>query len=382
MAHRRGNGDGSVYQRASDGRWLGVVVLGYDAEGRPIRKATSARTRTEVMQKLKVLQRQVDDSLPLPDTTMSVAQLLTRWQNDVLRHQVAPSTADNYESIAMHHIAPALGRKKVAKLTAAEVDHLLSTKLDEGLSASTVRRIRAVISQALDQGVRWGIVSRNVATLTRGPRIVRREGRTLSPEEARRLLEALHGHRSEALYTLMLSTGLRRGEALGLKWDDLDLESGVLLVCRQLTREGGQLRTSDTKTLRSRRAVDLPAPLVSILRRHRADQAADRLELGPAWQETGYVFTTSIGTPFDPRNMYREFQSICISAGLGKWHPHELRHSAASLMLAQGVKLQVVSEVLGHSSIRMTADVYGHVLAPDRRAAANAMGETLWGSQT
>jgi integrase len=180
----------------------------------------------------------------------------------------------------------------------------------------------------------------------------------------------------------MLSTGLRRGEALGLKWDDLDLESGVLLVRRQLTREGGQLRTSDTKTLRSRRAVDLPAPLVSILRRHRADQAADRLELGPAWQETGYVFTTSIGTPFDPRNMYREFQSICISAGLGKWHPHELRHSAASLMLAQGVKLQVVSEVLGHSSIRMTADVYGHVLAPDRRAAANAMGETLWGSQT
>ena len=382
MAHRRGNGDGSVYQRASDGRWLGVVVLGYDAEGRPIRKATSARTRTEVVQKLKALQRQVDDSLPPPDTTMTVAQLLTRWRDDVLRHQVAPSTADNYESIAMQHIAPALGRKKVAKLTAAEVDHLLSTKLDEGLSASTVRRIRAVISQALDQGVRWGIVSRNVATLTRGPRIVRREGRTLSPEEARRLLEALHGHRREALYTLMLSTGLRRGEALGLKWDDLDLESGVLLVRRQLTREGGQLRTSDTKTLRSRRAVDLPAPLVSILRKHRADQAADRLKLGSAWQETGYVFTTSIGTPFDPRNMYREFQSICISAGLGKWHPHELRHSAASLMLAQGVKLQVVSEVLGHSSIRMTADVYGHVLAPDRRAAANAMGETLWGSQT
>jgi integrase len=382
MAHRRGNGNGSVYRRASDGRWLGVVVLGYDTEGRPIRKATSARTRTEVVQKLKVLQRQVDDSFPPPDTTMTVAQLLTRWRDEVLRHQVAPSTADNYESVAMNHIAPALGRKKVAKLTAAEVDHLLSTKLDEGLSASTVRRIRAVISQALDQGVRWGIVSRNVATLTRGPRIVRREGRTLSPEDARRLLDALHGHRSEALYTLMLSTGLRRGEALGLKWDDLDLESGVLLVRRQLTREGGQLRTSDTKTPRSRRAVDLPAPLVSILRRHRADQAADRLKLGLTRQETGYVFTTSIGTPFDPRNMYREFQSICISAGLGKWHPHELRHSAASLMVAQGVKLQVVSEVLGHSSIRMTADVYGHVLAPDRRAAANAMGETLWGSQT
>ena len=292
---------------------------------------------------------------------------------------MAPSAADNYRNVVVHHIVPTLGATKVAKLTPADVDRLMSAKLDAGLSVSTVRRIRAVLAQALDQGVRWGSVARNVASLTRGPRVTRQEGRTLTPEQARSLLETLHGHRNEALYALMLSTGLRRGEALGLRWDDVDLDAGTVSVRRQLKREGGSLVTADTKTARSRRSVNLPEQMVVTLRRHRAAQAAERLALGDAWVDSGFVFTTTIGTPIDPRNLYREFQKICRAAGLGDWHPHELRHSAASLMLAQGVKLQVVSEVLGHSSIRMTADVYGHILAPDRKAAADAMGDALWG---
>ena len=380
MAGRRMNGEGSLYRRASDGRWVGAITTGYDATGRAVRKTVSAKTKAEAIAKLKVVSRQIDDGLPLPDAAMTFAGLVDRWQDEVLRHQVAPSTADNYKSIVDHHVLPTLGRAKVAKLAAVDIDHLLSAKLDAGLSVSTVRRIRAVISQALDQGVRWGVVTRNVAALTRGPRQVRREGRTLTPDQARRLLDSLRGNRSEALYTLMLSTGLRRGEALGLRWSDVDLDGGVLLVQRQLTRQGGRLATSDTKTARSRRAVNLPAPVVEVLRTHRARQASERLKLGEAWRDSGHVFTTSLGTPIDPRNVYRDFQAVCERAGIGRWHPHELRHSAASLMLAQGVKLQVVSEVLGHSSIRMTADVYGHVLAPDRRTAADAMGEALWGT--
>lgn len=379
MGGRRGNGEGSVYQRASDGRWLGVATLGYDDKGRPRRKTVSATTRAGVVQKLTQLQRQLDDGLPPPDTQMTVAQLFERWHDDGLRHQVARSAADNYKSIADHHIVPHLGRKKVVQLTPGDVDRLMSLKMDSGLSVSTVRRIRSVFLQALDQAVRWGSVNRNVARLTRGPKMSRKEGRTLSPVQARKLLAALAGHRNQALYELMLCTGLRRGEALGLRWDDVDLRAGVVLVRRQLKREGGQLVTADTKTARSRRAVNLPAPMVTSLKAHRARQAAERLALGEAWQDTGYLFTSSVGTPIDPRNLYREFQGICRKAGLGGWHPHELRHSAASLMLAQGVKLQVVSEVLGHSSIRMTADVYGHILAPDREAAAVAMGEALWG---
>lgn len=379
MAGRRGNGEGSIFQRASDGRWLGVATLGYDIDGKPQRKTVSARTRAEVVEKLRALQRQLDDGLPPPDTATTVYLLIHRWHDDVLRHQVAPSAAANYKSLAEHHILPTLGRCRVASLTPADVDRLISQKMDSGLAVSTVRRIRSVLAQALNQAIRWGIVNRNVASLTRGPKATRSEGRTLTHHQARQLLASLAGHRNEALYALMLSTGLRRGEALGLRWQDVDLAAGVLTIKRQLKREGGRLVTADTKTARSRRAINLPEPMVASLRNHRSRQAAERLALGPAWTDSGHVFTTTIGTPIDPRNLYREFKAICRQAGLGDWHPHELRHSAASLMLAQGVKLQVVSEVVGHSSIRMTADIYGHILAPDRQAAAEAMGKTLWG---
>jgi integrase len=320
----------------------------------------------------------LDDGLPLPDQSLTVAQLLERWYDDVLRHQVAESAASGYRSVATHHIIPSLGRKKLAALTTSDIDRLLSSKMDGQLAVSSVRRIRSVLAQAIDQGIRWGAVNRNVATLARAPRSERKEGRTLTPDQAKLFLEELSGHRNEALYALMLSVGLRRGEALGLRWSDLDAKSGILLVQRQLKRETSGIVVTDTKTAKSRRAINLPTPMVRMLKRHRARQAAERLALGDGWTDSGYIFTSSIGTPIDPRNLLREFKSICVNAGLGDWHLHELRHSAASLMLAMGVPLQVVSEVLGHASIRMTADVYGHIMAPDRKAAAEAMSHVLW----
>jgi integrase len=234
------------------------------------------------------------------------------------------------------------------------------------------------MAQALDQAVRWSWIHRNVAKLARPPKEVRSEGRSLTPEQARHLLDTLKGHRNEVLYTLMLTTGLRRGEALGLKWIDIDWARSTLRVARQLLRTSEGLVTTDTKTISSRRVVNLPAQLVGMLRTHLQSQIEERTALGAAWVDSGFVFTTAIGTPLDPRNLLRDFKQACHEAELGDWHPHELRHSAASLMLASGVKLQVVSEVLGHSSIRMTADVYGHILDPDREAAAEAMAATLW----
>jgi integrase len=357
---------------------MGVAHLGYSPAGKPVRKYVAAKNRTEVVKKLKKIRRDFDDGLLIQDTNVTLTELFDRWFGDIMRHQIAPSTLSNYKTIARMHILPSLGKKKLLDLSVGDVDKLLSVKIDSGLSTSTVRRIRAVLAQCLDQAIRWGLLVRNVGTLSRSPKSVRREGRTLSPDQARHLLLTLRGHRNEALYSLMLSTGLRRGEALGLMWKDLDRETGVLRIARQLKREGTALVTTDTKTYRSRRAVNLPDRMLAALLEHEKRQQTEQASLGSARSDSGFIFTSLVGTAIDPRNLYREFQTICRLAGLESWHPHELRHSAASLMLAQGVKIQVVSQVLGHASIRMTSDVYGHLLDPDRAEAAHAMGAMLW----
>jgi integrase len=261
----------------------------------------------------------------------------------------------------------------LAKLTPADVDSLISDKLDEGLSVSTVRRIRAVLGQALTQAERWGMVARNVVEKTDGPRETRREGRSLEPGQVRQLLDTLESHRLGALYVTMLGLGLRRGEALGLKWSDVDFTRRTVVIKRALKRESGHLVLGDVKTAKSRRALNLPEPVVDALKAHRARQRSDRLAAGSSWIDSGLIFTTQVGTPLDPRNIYRDFQGVCERAGIGRWHPHELRHSAASIMLAEGVPIEVVSDVLGHASIRITADTYGHILEPQRKAAAEAM---------
>jgi len=379
MAGRRANNEGSIYRRKSDGRWCATVLVGYNSAGRPIRKTLTAKTRQEAAQRLRSMQRIQEDGSPIPDATMTVAGLIERWSTDILPNQLARRGADNYRSVARNHILPTLGRLKLQSLSVADVDRLLAQKVADGYSVSTVKRIRSVLAQALDQGMRWGAVSWNVASLSRAPRGARKEGRTLTPEQARLLLDCLKDHRLRALYALMLSVGLRKGEALGLRWEDLDERTQVLRCTRQLQWEDGKLITQDTKTPKSRRSLNLPAQLMAELRAHKARQAAERLALGEAWVDSGYMFTTQIGTPIDGRNLLRDFKKITQAAGLGDWTIHELRHSSASLMLAQGVPLQVVSEVLGHASIRMTADVYGHILEPDRAAAAEAMGNALWG---
>jgi integrase len=309
-----------------------------------------------------------------------VSQLLKQWHDNVLRHQVAPSAAENYKTIADHHIVPTLGRKWVSRLATTDINRLISTKMDAGLSVSTVRRIRSVLVQALDEAVRWGIVGRNVGKATKGPKdTTRRAGRTLTPDQAKALLEAAKTHRLGALYVVMLSLGLRRGEALGLRWDDIDFEEGILTVRQAMRYEAGRVFAGEVKTPKSRRSVNVPDELLRVLKAHRAAQADERLKAGELWVDSGLVFTTELGHAVDPRNIGHDFNKLCEAAGLDHWRPHELRHSAASLMLAAGVPIEVVSNVLGHASIRMTADVYGHILAPQRQAAADAVAGTLWG---
>ncbi len=377
---RRGAGEGSIYRRA-DGKWTASVNLGWEG-GKRRRRVVYGRSQAEVRGKLRELLYGIDAGLPVPDAQLTVGELLERFLNDVAPDRVGPSTLENYRLIAKHHLIPTLGRKKLAKLTPAEVQSLLRAKIEAGYSPRTVRLIRGLLVQCISQAERWGIVARNVARLTDGPNLARAEGRTLSPTQARELLEAARGGRLEACYVVLLALGLRKGEALGIAWNDIDLDKGLLTVRQALKRVGGAITLGNVKTAGSRRTINLPDEVADSLRAHRDRQAGERLSAGASWIDSGLVFTTALGTPIDPSNFRRQFDKVCAKAGLVGWHPHELRHSAASIMLAAGVPLEVVSRVLGHASIRITADVYGHIMDPQRQQAADAMSAMLWENST
>jgi integrase len=381
---RRPAGDGSVY-KAPDGRWRGAVDLGW-IDGKRRRKYVSAATQAQVLEKLRQAQRAADAGV-VSDDRITVAQFLDRWLRVNLAGSVAGSTMDDYADMVRLHLEPALGRKKLSRLTVAEVDAIWAAKRGADYKPNTIRIMRAVLRKALAQAEREGLVNRNVAALSQPAHLSQPEGRSLSVEQARTLLDSAKGDRLEAAYLLLLSYGLRRGELLGLAWADFDSKAHTLAVRQSVRRRkasrledgtypGGvvnRVELSELKTHRSRRVLYLTPGIVTALNDHGARQQDERVAAGSLWMDRGLVFTSRVGTPIDPDNFAKQFVRLCKAAGLGHWHPHEARHSAASVMLAQGVPLEVVSEVLGHSSIYITKDVYGHLVEGAKREAAERM---------
>lgn len=338
------------------------------------------------MAKLKELRRTLDAGLPPPDARLTVGAFLDRWVGN-LSGRVQTKTAADYADTVRLHLKPALGRRLLTKLTVADVDALWAAKREAGYRPNSIRIMRAVLRAALRQAEREGLVLRNAAELSAPPKVPRSRSRSLTVDQARALLEVVRGDRLEACFALTLAFGLRRSEVLGLGWSDVDLDGARMAIHQGLTRvremrDGkpgrSRLVLGELKTKGSRRTLPLTPPLVEALRAHRARQAAERLAMGPVWSDAGLVFTTPIGTPIDPDNFRRTFDQLCKRAGLGHWHPHELRHSGASIMLAQGVDLWIVSEVLGHSSVAITKDVYGHLLGGEKRSAAEAITGALF----
>ena len=382
---RRGRGEDSIYQDGD--RWRGAASFGYGPDGRRVRKKVSGATKGEVMRKLRDLRAEMDLRLAIPDDRLTVAAFLNRWVTRSLPGQVSDRTSDSYADTVRLHLAPSLGRKALRKLAVSDVDEFIAWKRETGYSENSVRIFRAVLRRALRQAEREGLVARNVAALSAAPRVRSDEGRALSVAQARGLLAEVRGTRHEALTTVVLAFGLRRGEALGLHWSALEWETATLKVTHgvkrvQVRTVGLERRTrlvvGELKTPRSRRTLFLTPQIVELLRRHRVRQAEDRIAVGEAWEDYGLIFPSKVGTPLDPDNVSHVFSRICRRAGLGHWHLHELRHSGASLMLAQGTDLYVVSEVLGHSSVAITKDVYGHLVEGQKRAAAQLMSTALF----
>lgn len=377
MAKRRGANDGSIYQRP-DGRWAATVETGY-VDGKRRRKYLYGDTRQEVQKKLGKARRQVEAGIPLPDDRLTVGAFLATWLEQTAKPTVRPLTYVGYEEVVRLHLAPTLGNVRLAKLKPEQVEDLLNRKTDDGLSATRVRYILGLLRRALKVAERRGYVARNVATLVAAPRVARAEVQVLNPEEVKRLLAAARNHRLSGVFTLAVSTGLRRGELFGLRWEDVDLDKGTLKVRHSLQRITGRgLVLTEPKSATSRRTINLPLVAAQALREQRLRQKQEERWGAPTWQDSGHVFTTTVGTPYPSNEISGVLKGLLKKAGLpSSVRFHDLRHCCASLLLAQGVQPRMVMEILGHSNIGITMNLYTHILPALRQDAAAKMDAAL-----
>lgn len=379
-ARRRGHGEGSIYKR-KDGRWAAEVDLGRH-DGKRQRKTVYGRTRREVAEKLAPLLKAQQDGLATPNERRRFGEFMEWWlAEEVATSGRADSTKADYAWITRHYILPSLGHLALARLRPQDVQGFRNRLVRDGLSERTVQYALTVLRLALGRAEKLEMVTRNVATTVdvKRPRPDPTKVFAFTVDEARRLLQAARGDRLEALYSVALPIGLRRGETLGLRWVDVDFEVGYLRVEQQVQRVRGVglMVKPLPKTKSSRRTVKLPAFCLEALRAHRERQAEERRRAGEAWRDHGLVFPSSVGTPMEPRNLNRHFHALCHRAGIDPGRLHNLRHTAASLLLAQGVPMKVVQEVLGHSSMQVTADLYTHVVPVLLQDAADRLDALL-----
>jgi len=380
---RRGYGEDSVYfdhrgdcrdpahHRNCPGRWRGVVSLGYGLDGKRVRKKVSGQTKSEVKDKLKDLQTDLDAGVR-PVRGYTVEQAVTDWLAVGLPGRAAKTIEVNRDSL--RPVLARIGARPLQDLTAADVRAALAAMA--GMHATrTVQKAHNCLTRAIRHAEAQDLVRRNVSALVDTPR--GREGRpsqSLTLEQATALLAAAERSRLQAYIALCLLTGIRSEEARALTWDHVDLDAGTVSVWRSVRAHG------DTKTQRSRRTLKLPEVVVKALREHRERQAGERDNAGPLWQEHGLVLATSVGTPLDSHNVRRDFRKVTKAAGLGeRWVPKELRTSFVSLMSHRGVSVEEVARLAGHSSSRTTETIYRRELRPVITTGAEIMDQIFTG---
>ena len=359
-------------RQRSDGRWEAILSL---PDGG--RLSFYGRTEDEAHRKLTVAlyERQGGDAAA--PGSMKLADFLDMWLERIAKARVRASTYKGYEVNVRVHLKPGLGHWPISGLEPIHVQELIDTKGREGLAPKSIRYMHGILRNALNQAVRWNYIQRNPAALVDGPRVAQQEIQPFSREEAQRFLEVIKGDRLEALYAVALTMGLRQGEALGLRWRDVDLDMGYIRLNRQLQRITNRYELVELKTARSRRALAVPTAIVGRLREHKNVQDREREAAALRWHDTDLVFCRPNGYPLSGSVVTHRFQELLSRAGIARRRFHDLRHSCATLLLAQGVPARVVMDVLGHSQISLTLNTYTHVLPELKRDAADRMNELL-----
>ena len=369
---RRGHGEGAIYQR-KDGRWVAALIL---PSGK--RKALYGKTRKDAADKLKHAISDIDRGLDLSAGRQTVAQYLDKWLAASVKPSVKVKTYEGYESIVRVRVAPRIGTKQLAKLTALDLQALYTELADAGLSARSVHHTHRVLHRAFVQAVRWNLIVRNPCDGAQGPRATRSEMKVWTPEQADAFLIATRKHPVHALYMLALTTGMRQGELLGLKWADVDLSASTLAVRRSLQRQRvAGLVFEEPKTARSRRSIRLSQRAIDALRAHHDRQTFDRRVAGSEWKSLDLVFCHATGEPLDPSYQTTIFKKAVEAADVPAIRFHDMRHTAATVLLSAGVHVKLVSEMLGHATIVLTLDTYSHLIPAMHGDAAAAMDAML-----
>jgi integrase len=373
---------GQLIQRG-ERTFLLRVFRGRDASGkRMFVNKTIHGTRRDADRELRKLLSLKDTGELLDPTNESLATYLRRWLESAVKAQLRKRTWLDYEALIKRYIDPEIGHIRISRLTPLEIQALYTKMQERGLSPRTVRYTHAVLRSALNQAIKWRMLSNNPATLVALPKSQRRELKVLDRDQANAFIEAAERQRFHALWVLLITTGMRPGEALGLRW--ADLSDGRATIHRSLVQRTGIGRIFENpKTARSRRSVPLLPIALAAIALHRRKQAAEKLQFGPEYEDQGLIFATQTGGPLDIARLSRRFRRLIRDARmpdgvtpLPQIRMYDLRHSHVTLMLAAGVNLKIVSERVGHANINMTADVYAAVL-PDMQQQAVASLERL-----
>jgi integrase len=388
------NGEGSLYKRMREGRHTGYIgAVSYtDDAGKLKRHMVYGRTRADVQAKMKKVRGRIENRAPVKDSKQPLTRWLAQWRTTGLEaSNRKDSTKELYANLSRRHLEPEpFGATPLDKLKKSDIEALIvgmksrtkPAKRDEhclnpepvrALSDATIRQTYTVLRAALDGAVRDELLAKNPAAAVGRPGVPRKEAKYSSAVDVTKVLLCAEGLRYRNVLVLIAATGLRRGEALALHWSDIRFEAGELKVRGTLGRVRGKLVITEPKTERARRSVPLAPALVAMLRSHLAEQAAENLAAGDQWRDEGLVFATEFGTPVDPRNILRTIQIAAQKAGMAGVGVHTLRHSAAVAWLESGIHVKAVADLLGHSSVAITGDIYGHTSDDTARTAVEGL---------
>ncbi|MFF3564029.1 tyrosine-type recombinase/integrase [Streptomyces sp. NPDC002574] len=400
---RQPNGASSIYL-GKDDKWHGRVTVGVRDDGKPDRRHVERKTRAEVTKAVRELERLRDErKLRKPGKAWTVKTWLEHWVENIAKPYVSENTYDGYEVDVRVHLVPGLGAHRLDRLEPEHLERFYRKMQDTGSAAGTAHHAHRTMRTALGEALRRGHVPTNPAEIAKAPRLEEEEIEPYAIEEVQSLLLEASKRRNSARWVIALALGLRQGEALGLHWEDVDLEAGYLRTRKNRLRPkythgcGGncgrkagycpqreQVRREykSTKSRAGRRTIGLPDPLIKLLRRHREEQERERIAAGDAWQGTGYVFAQPNGSPLVPNTDYHHWKELLQLARVRDGRLHDARHTAATVLLLLGVPDVVVDAIMGWEpggSARMRSR-YMHVTGPVLKNVARQVGDALWGS--